>query len=484
MAHDVFISYAGEDKAVAFGVCATLEQHKIRCWIAPRDVVGRYPDAIESAIESSRIMVLIFSSSSNASSHVYNETEQAVSNGLAIIPFRIEDVLPEKGMKLLIGASHWLDAMTPPVEKHMEHLAETVRLILERLNGAEAEGAAGTRAKPAALEAAAASPRADSFDRARKRARYGFLISTGVIILLAVLLEGILPLFPGLVGRPDARTLIASHRWITYDPMQADPYRGIEPDTASIERELGWIRDAGFDGIITFTMRGTFGRIPELAKKKGLSVIAGVWDPKDRRELMQAVAKRRYIDAYCVGHNNLDRLYSFDELASAVNELKFRTRRPVSTTEKIGRYLTDDALLEIGDWVFPDAHVSVKPENDEAFLADAVRDGKKTIEMAKTIVARKERRGRPVLLKMVTYPMAGVSNASLEEQARFFVLILEGRRDAMSEMPHEVCVSVHSVFDTQWKTGWPFYAWDSCTGLLDEQGRPRPAVAEIVKRLP
>ena len=91
-------------------------------------------------------------------------------------------------------------------------------------------------------------------------------------------------------------------------------------------------------------------------------------------------------------------------------------------------------------------------------------------------------RGR--LVALILDEAQDLTNASLEEQARFFVLILEGRRDAMSEMPHEVCVSVHSVFDTQWKTGWPFYAWDSCTGLLDEQGRPRPAVAEIVKRLP
>lgn len=39
MAHDIFISYSTQDKAVADAVCATLEKNKIRCWIAPRDVI-------------------------------------------------------------------------------------------------------------------------------------------------------------------------------------------------------------------------------------------------------------------------------------------------------------------------------------------------------------------------------------------------------------------------------------------------------------
>ncbi len=38
MEHDVFISYAHEDKAIADAICAKLEENKIRCWIAPRDI--------------------------------------------------------------------------------------------------------------------------------------------------------------------------------------------------------------------------------------------------------------------------------------------------------------------------------------------------------------------------------------------------------------------------------------------------------------
>jgi hypothetical protein len=39
MAHDVFLSYAAQDKPTADAVCARLEQQGIRCWIAPRDIL-------------------------------------------------------------------------------------------------------------------------------------------------------------------------------------------------------------------------------------------------------------------------------------------------------------------------------------------------------------------------------------------------------------------------------------------------------------
>jgi hypothetical protein len=77
-----------------------------------------------------------------------------------------------------------------------------------------------------------------------------------------------------------------------------------------------------------------------------------------------------------------------------------------------------------------------------------------------------------------------LSNASLEEQAAFFVQILENRRDVLADMPNVVCVSVHSAFDMSWKTGWPYFEWDPYTGLLDSNGAPRPAAKMAVERLP
>jgi len=60
MAHDVFISYAAEDKATADAVCDTLEAEGIRCWIAPRDVLPGmgYAEAIIEAVREGRLRCL------------------------------------------------------------------------------------------------------------------------------------------------------------------------------------------------------------------------------------------------------------------------------------------------------------------------------------------------------------------------------------------------------------------------------------------
>ena len=133
--HDIFVSYSHEDKAVADAICATLESHNIRCWIAPRDVLPGedYPAAIINAIEQCRIMVLVYSSKSNNSDHVMRELTKAVSSAAIIIPFRIEDIPLSKNMEYLIGIPHWLDALTPPLEQHIDKLVQTVKVLLTKV---------------------------------------------------------------------------------------------------------------------------------------------------------------------------------------------------------------------------------------------------------------------------------------------------------------------------------------------------------------
>lgn len=139
MAHDVFISYAIEDRTVANAVCATLEAEPVRCWIAPRDVLPgvSYAEALVDAISESSLMVLVFSSRSNNSPQVMREVERAASKGIPILPFRIEDVAPSKTMEFFLSTPHWLDALTPPLEKHLGHLAGTVQLLLSRIRKPE-----------------------------------------------------------------------------------------------------------------------------------------------------------------------------------------------------------------------------------------------------------------------------------------------------------------------------------------------------------
>lgn len=158
--HDVFISYAQEDKPIADAVCAKLEAHAIRCWIAPRDIPPgkNFPEAIIEGIEGGKVVVVIFSSFANKSPHVMRELTNAVNKSRIIIPFRIEDVEPSKSMEYLISVPHWLDAVTPPIEKHIDLLAKTIGCIigtdkspvacLAHATGELKEGGQGTDSEP------------------------------------------------------------------------------------------------------------------------------------------------------------------------------------------------------------------------------------------------------------------------------------------------------------------------------------------------
>jgi hypothetical protein len=136
MAHEVFISYAVEDREVADKVCDALERGGIRCWIAPRDVpVGAdYEEAIMDGITSSRLLVLVLSAHSNASPHVKREIQNACVEGsrTQIIPLRIDDIEYNKALRYYLGSAQWLDASTPPLEQHLGRLVEHVRVHLSR----------------------------------------------------------------------------------------------------------------------------------------------------------------------------------------------------------------------------------------------------------------------------------------------------------------------------------------------------------------
>ncbi len=132
VAHDAFISYATEDKVTADAVCATLEQKGIRCWIAPRDVIAGqvWAEAITDAMSDSRLMILVFSSHANESHQISREVNLAANREIPIVPFRIEDVQPSKSLEFFISSAHWLDALTPGLEKDLLKLATTVRRLV------------------------------------------------------------------------------------------------------------------------------------------------------------------------------------------------------------------------------------------------------------------------------------------------------------------------------------------------------------------
>lgn len=134
MAHDVFISYSSKDKAIADAACGCMESRGIRCWMAPRDIVAGadWSESIIDGISGARAMILVLSSHSNMSKQVLREIERAVSRGIPVLPFRVEDVVLSKSLEYFLSSAHWLDAYQGPLKHNLERLANNAAVVVEK----------------------------------------------------------------------------------------------------------------------------------------------------------------------------------------------------------------------------------------------------------------------------------------------------------------------------------------------------------------
>jgi hypothetical protein len=132
MAYDVFLSHSHVDKHYADAICHCLERAGVRCWVAPRDIRPSedWAEAIINGMDQCRILLLIFSSSSNNSPQVRREVERAVNKGLTILPVRIEAVAPSKSLEYFISTQHWLDAFDRDLDASLAELLRGVTATL------------------------------------------------------------------------------------------------------------------------------------------------------------------------------------------------------------------------------------------------------------------------------------------------------------------------------------------------------------------
>jgi TIR domain len=142
VARDIFISYSQPDRDCAFELTHTLEAKGFTVWIAPRDVspAAEWAAEIIEAISAARVMILVFSASSNSSPQVRREVERAVHKDLRILPFRIENVLPSRSLEYFLSSHHWLDGFPPPRVDHYERLCGYVRQWLTDTPGQSVPG--------------------------------------------------------------------------------------------------------------------------------------------------------------------------------------------------------------------------------------------------------------------------------------------------------------------------------------------------------
>lgn len=110
--HQIFISYAMEDKDFADPLVAFLEERGMLCWIAPRDEVpgARYGDIIDAAIECAKVVLVLFSENALESEWVNREVELAASLQKHVIPVRLDGAKLCGQMRILLNNLHWMDA--------------------------------------------------------------------------------------------------------------------------------------------------------------------------------------------------------------------------------------------------------------------------------------------------------------------------------------------------------------------------------------
>ena len=131
--HDVFISYSSKNKNIADAIVADLEQNNVKCWYAPRDILSGedWAGAINNAISSTKIFVLVFTDESNRSHQVTNEVTLAVNGGKIIIPFRLSGSDMNDTLQYYLSSVHWLDAVSQPLSHNIETLRKQIIALLD-----------------------------------------------------------------------------------------------------------------------------------------------------------------------------------------------------------------------------------------------------------------------------------------------------------------------------------------------------------------
>jgi hypothetical protein len=130
--HDIFVSHSTSDVSVAQIVCEALEGAGMGCWIAPRDILPgqTWSGAIVEGIAGCRVVLILLSARSGASTEVLREVELASRHRRKLVAVRIDDVAPSGDLAYFLSATQWFDAFPPPLPPRLAELVDVVRAHL------------------------------------------------------------------------------------------------------------------------------------------------------------------------------------------------------------------------------------------------------------------------------------------------------------------------------------------------------------------
>lgn len=259
---------------------------------------------------------------------------------------------------------------------------------------------------------------------------------------------------------------ISSLCWIGYAPTHFNPRNMIYPSVENMTEDLYVLIQAGFNGIITFGAEQTLWQIPDLAKSIGFKgVIMGIWQPDSPEELKNAIRAKNNVDAFCVGHMGLNINYSYHTLKKAIIQIKERTNKPVSTTESIDLYNRKSPLIQLSDWIFPDARLywqQMETEQVEVHFNFLVKKYEQLISLSE----------KPVLIKTVGFPTKGSHVATEQNQAQFFDLLLANAKHPFERLRF----AYFEAFDQPWKT---WHEVEGNWGIFRDDRSPKPGKEKI-----
>lgn len=137
MSHDVYISYDSNDLEIANKVCSVLEKNSLSCWIKSRDVgVNDIIDEINSAIDKSKVMLLIYSQFSKDSNIVNTEVDFAFSQDMPVLIYKIDDSKFEGGFSFFMEDNQLINAHED-VESKFDELVLTVSRLVKQQKSKE-----------------------------------------------------------------------------------------------------------------------------------------------------------------------------------------------------------------------------------------------------------------------------------------------------------------------------------------------------------
>jgi hypothetical protein len=131
MSYQVFISHSSQNADIASAMKGYLEGNGIKCWKAPEDIpFGMDWDVgIKKGLAECPVMVLIFTRAADESKHVKIEVHKASEAHKIVIPFKVEDYIPDN-LDYYLTFPQWLEAIGD-VEGAFEKLLQRLKSIVQ-----------------------------------------------------------------------------------------------------------------------------------------------------------------------------------------------------------------------------------------------------------------------------------------------------------------------------------------------------------------